>query len=62
MCDMWTNFIKTGNPNGEGLPEWTVFTKDSEQVMRFDREGCGMMDFPEYNGNARQIANSLLEQ
>lgn len=62
MCDMWTNFIKTGNPNGEGLPEWTVFTKDSEQVMRFDREGCGMMDFPEYNGNARQIANTLLEQ
>lgn len=60
MCDMWTNFIKTGDPNGEGLPEWTVFTKDSEQVMCFDREGCGMMDFPEYNGKPRQLANKVL--
>lgn len=46
MCDMWTNFVKTGNPNGENLPEWTAFTKDSERVMRFDREGCAMIDFP----------------
>lgn len=22
MCDYWTNFCKTGNPNGEGLPLW----------------------------------------
>lgn len=60
MCSMWTNFIKTGNPNGEDLPEWTPFTKDSEQVMRFDREGCGMMDFPEYNGKARELASEAL--
>lgn len=60
MCTMWTNFIKTGDPNGEGLPEWTVFTKESERVMRFDREGCGMMDYPEYNGKARELANVLL--
>lgn len=22
MCGYWTNFIKTGNPNGDGLPGW----------------------------------------
>lgn len=60
MCAMWTNFIKTGNPNGEDLPEWTLFTKESEQVMRFDREGCGMMDYPEYNGKARELATEVL--
>lgn len=57
---MWTNFIKTGNPNGENLPEWTLFTQDSERVMRFDREGCGMMDFPHYNGNAEKLAQDIL--
>lgn len=62
MCTMWTNFIKTGNPNGENLPEWTLFTQNSERVMRFDREGCGMMDFPEYNGKARRIADEIMEQ
>ena len=62
MCAMWTNFIKTGNPNGEDLPEWTPFTKESEKVMRFDREGCGMMAFPEYDGKAREIANKVLDE
>lgn len=61
MCAMWTNFIKTGNPNGEGLPEWSVFTKDSKRVMRFDREGCAMMDYPEYNGASRELANKVLD-
>lgn len=22
MCDYWTNFIRNGDPNGEGLPQW----------------------------------------
>ena len=25
----YANFCKTGNPNGEGLPEWTAITKDN---------------------------------
>lgn len=22
MCDYWANFMKSGDPNGEGLPFW----------------------------------------
>jgi para-nitrobenzyl esterase len=29
----WTNFAKTGDPNGAGLPEWPEFRSASGQVM-----------------------------
>lgn len=37
----YTNFCKTGNPNGEGLPQWTAITKenlDAAPVMKIDVE------------------------
>ena len=36
LADYWANFIQSGNPNGEGLPEWTPYTKDSKQAMDID--------------------------
>jgi len=40
MCDYLVNFIKTGNPNGEGtaggqLPFWPVYDPDEPVVMSF---------------------------
>ena len=37
----YDNFCKTGNPNGEGLPQWTAITKDNldnAPVMKIDVE------------------------
>ena len=32
------NFAKTGDPNGEGLPEWPSFQPDDQELMVFDNE------------------------
>jgi len=33
MGSYWTNFAKTGDPNGEGLPRWPTYGPDSYSVM-----------------------------
>ena len=35
MQTYWTNFAKTLDPNGPGLPQWPAFTPDRPQMMRF---------------------------
>lgn len=33
MSGYWLNFIKTGNPNGKGLPTWPVYENRSKSIM-----------------------------
>lgn len=40
----WTNFAKTGNPNGEGLAEWTQYTMESPLTLTIDADACRMED------------------
>jgi para-nitrobenzyl esterase len=35
LVGYWTNFARTGNPNGAGLPEWTRFDPATPQLMSF---------------------------
>ena len=37
MMGYWTNFAKTGDPNGAGLPPWRAYTSDGEQALQFDK-------------------------
>jgi para-nitrobenzyl esterase len=33
MSNYWANFVKTGNPNGKGLPKWPLFETKEQQIM-----------------------------
>lgn len=35
MLDAWTNFMKTGDPNGEGVPEWKPCTALDPFILEF---------------------------
>jgi para-nitrobenzyl esterase len=34
----WSNFAKTGDPNGEGLPKWPAYSPDGYQVAHLSAE------------------------
>ena len=33
MSSYWANFIKTGNPNGPGLPQWPTYTTGRKSII-----------------------------
>ena len=35
MSNYWINFVKNGNPNGPGLPEWPAYQRDTERYLEF---------------------------
>ena len=44
MLRYWSNFAKTGDPNGEGLAYWKPYLED-ELEMRLSIDGCEMVDY-----------------
>ena len=39
MSQYWANFATTGNPNGEGLPEWPKYDREAEAAIEFGTDG-----------------------
>jgi para-nitrobenzyl esterase len=38
LSGYWVNFVKTGNPNGPGLPEWKAYDSQQGYVMEFSEQ------------------------
>lgn len=65
MMTYWTNFARTGDPNGEGLSLWEPF--DSRGLeMRLCAEGCKMVDYAaqmeSLNGREKAILKRFHEE
>src|SRR5690554_4133473 len=39
MNTYWTNFAKTGNPNGENLPVWPLYNTQKEEILDIEPDG-----------------------
>jgi para-nitrobenzyl esterase len=49
MAKSFLNFIKTGNPNGGGLPSWKPYTKENGETMILD-DACALVNNPDAMG------------
>ena len=38
MQQYWVNFAKTGNPNGEGLPNWEARGENQPLLLQLDTD------------------------
>ncbi len=39
MHTYWANFAKTGNPNGNGWPEWPLYHHKKQAILEFQANG-----------------------
>jgi para-nitrobenzyl esterase len=44
MATYWSNFARSGDPNGEGLPRWPAYNKDGFEVMHLNRNSGATPD------------------
>lgn len=41
MVSYWTNFARSGDPNGQGLPHWPLYDKQAQLIHLDSTVTCG---------------------
>jgi para-nitrobenzyl esterase len=39
MNSYWTNFARTGDPNGKDLPHWPLYSTQKEEILDVQSDG-----------------------
>ena len=58
MGTYWTNFVKTLNPNGPGLPNWTTYDPKNEMLMNIG----GTLRMEKINAQRMDFINAVQEE
>ena len=45
LASYWTNFAKSGNPNGRGLPNWPAYAGPNSQVMHLQADAGATREY-----------------
>jgi para-nitrobenzyl esterase len=57
---MWANFVKAGDPNGEGLPSWPRSSRSNNGTyMSFNETSTGATSASPYTGTTAERRNAL---
>ena len=62
ISSYWANFAKTGDPNGEALPKWPVYTAPSYEVMHLKQGTAGPSAGPDTLRARYELLSRIAEQ
>ena len=58
LSSYWLNFIKTGNPNGTGLPEWKRFEKTGGYILEVNHTALSKPEYLKKQFDALQLTQT----
>lgn len=60
MAGYWTTFARTGDPNGQGRPDWPGLTGDGDRLLEFGNDGPEAKAMP--NGERLDLIEAYYER
>jgi len=55
LSSYWINFIKTGNPNGKGIPEWKKYTMQEGNILEVNNTASSKPEYLKKQFEAMQL-------